>query len=503
MSDSQIVGSTFDDGLRAPHYLDRRLLSAGDLKADQQTMLARLALLGQAVGAGVVAGLAVEPIGSDTIRVQPGLGFNSRGNPVRLPRLTTLSLRPQPASSAPLNDAGRFHECTASVGSGPGGVPVQGAYLLTAAPVSRLEGSAPVKAAAGSTTTPACAAQWEVEGLQFQAIRLSGFSKETGITTTNRRNRLAHWCFGSADLPRLQRDPFSFGANFGGLAQLGSALTPCDLPLAVFFWNGSALEFVDMWAARRANGQSSALTSLGGSLSQSRETTGQARLLQFQEQLAALQAQNLPAPVSAASHFPLLPAAGFLPMRFSANTLAPWVAVLVQELVAEMAQQANLPIVGIPISAIVLQLAGPITNLTVQLTLTANQSGLFPEQFFGKIPLRYMLADHDQIDAALQRSLRRQALVVAGVPAVEIWLAEADLLRMIGPSLIQAVTQVTVASPAAPFVGQFVALTQQKLRQQSATRRDQLLDEATPTSQGLVGLFLNPEGTPTPLQGRD
>ncbi len=316
MSNSQFVSASFADGLKAPHYVNGRLLAAEDLRLEQEATLTRLGLAGKAAGHGVVEGLMVSapPGAAASVQVMPGLGLNREGQPVRLPSAITLPLAPRAEPGIARDDAGRFKNCTFETVDGGTTVP-GGAYLLTAAPASRLEGLSPLKAAAGSTAPPGCAARWEVEGLQFKAIRLTAFKHgDSGVTDANRRNLLAHWCYGSANLPALARDPFHFDPRYSGLDQIAAAdLTPCDLPLAVFHWTGSALTFVDSWPARRRLVRPDALEHWQGLLSDKRPAESQARFLQFQEQIDIL-ARGVTGGVSVASHFPFLPPVGFLPI---------------------------------------------------------------------------------------------------------------------------------------------------------------------------------------------
>jgi hypothetical protein len=348
----------------------------------------------------------VSKVDNTSLQIQAGLGVNHQGQVIHLPSDTTLQLVIQPTNNTPVDDAGRFKDCDFSSTGGGTGVITDGAYLLTAIPASRLDGLVPLKAAAGSTTPPGCAAKWEVEGLQFKAIRLSGFEAETkNITDNNRRNLLAHWCYGSQHLPDLARDPFHFNSNFGGLDKVDPAdLTPCDLSLAVFYWLNGALLFVDDWSARRRLIRPDALDetqetvvpggfgffplierfALAGTqiaiprptppigpirigsifqqktrtwkgiLSDKRVAEGQARFLQFQAQLDSLIAEGKASRVDAHGYFPLMPPAGFLPVslvsleetvrRELSLSSAPWqVAEAITERVALARSQPTSP----------------------------------------------------------------------------------------------------------------------------------------------------------------
>ena len=370
MTNSQLLTASFDEAVRAPNYFNGRLLAAEDLKADQDAVLARQGWLGKACGYGVIEGLMVSQATSTSVKVTQGIGINRQGLVMHLQSDTTLPLSMQAAVSQTTDEAGRFKNCDFTP-AGNNSSMGDGAYLLTVIPASRLEGQAPMKAAAGSASLPGCAGQWEVEGLQFKIIRLSGFESAMGnenitITNSNRQNRLANWCFGSQNLPTLATDPFHFSDNFDAFDQLDpNDFTPCDLPLAVFYWISGALTFVDTWTARRrlvrpdaldetvetigpalrflspgilrsnpvigissgpiiggirppgsgsiALGQT-AVRTWKGILSDKRVADGQARFLQFQAQANSLINTGNVGAVSATDYFPWMPPAGFLPI---------------------------------------------------------------------------------------------------------------------------------------------------------------------------------------------
>ena len=71
------LGESFLAGLRAPFYANGRLLTAEDLRADQEATHGRLGLLGQAVGAGVARGLEVTQV-ANNLRETPGRGVHRR-----------------------------------------------------------------------------------------------------------------------------------------------------------------------------------------------------------------------------------------------------------------------------------------------------------------------------------------------------------------------------------------------------------------------------------------
>jgi hypothetical protein len=185
-------------------------------------------------------------------------------------------------------------------------------------PACQLTGQAPLASPPDTTAPAGCTAQWQAQGTQFKAIVLPLGDTVLGITVNdaNRRNLLAHWCFGSPQLADLGANLLGFAPRYGGFDQLDPTdLTVADLPLAVFYWDGKAVGFVDNWSARRRiTAPDPVSSSWSGVISDRRTADGQARLLQFQEQASELVDSGAANTVVAATTFPLLPPVGFLPI---------------------------------------------------------------------------------------------------------------------------------------------------------------------------------------------
>jgi hypothetical protein len=301
------VGGAGASGIKWPNYVNGRLLTAEDLRVEQLATLDRDRWLGLAVGNGVVCGLEVSGSPrSSVLQVSPGTGVSPGGTAVHLDSPATIDLSVV-SSSAPV-DGALFAECrppsTQTV------APTAGAYLLTVAPASSYAGKVPVAGSPNASLPTPCTSRWQVGNVVFAAIHLVGFDAKT--TPANRRNLLAHFCFGSSNLDALAMSGFTEPdpwRGFDGLAEL----TPCDLPLSVFDWDGSALTFVDMWSARRRTSRSPATVALAAVVTDQRAADGEARFLQFQDQLDGLQSTPAGRSVRALDVFPLLPPAGLVP----------------------------------------------------------------------------------------------------------------------------------------------------------------------------------------------
>ena len=312
---SQLVGSDFTGAAQLPNYVNGRLLTAEDLATSQATLQASDNLIGQAAGHGAVTGLWVTATAT-TLTVAPGLGVAPSGAAIRLGASVTLPLT-FAAPTGGATSSGSFSCCTPTPAGGSSAVGV-GCYLLTALPAAQLTGQAPLASPPDSTMPSGCTAQWQVQGAQFKAITLQLPDSVLGVPVTddNRRNLLAHWCYGSQQLAALGTDPLSFPVGYGGFDTLApSDLTASDVPLAVFYWDGQTVGFVDNWSARRRITAPDPVTaSWSAVLSDRRAADGQARFLQFQDQAAELIASGAAATVAAADAFPLLPPVGFLPI---------------------------------------------------------------------------------------------------------------------------------------------------------------------------------------------
>lgn len=318
MANFRQLGTDFTNGLRAPHYTNGRLLTAEDLQQDQQAALTRLALTGRGAGVGIIDGFNVTSAANrSSLQVTQGVGINAQGDVVQLLAATViLPMQPIATDEPDLRRSSRFAACAGDE-ENPATPLAKGAYLLTAAPLARLEGSTPRQSCDG-TATASCANQWAVEGIEFKIIQLTNYQPPTGSRAQRNQNLLAHWFYGSAKLGDLMRDPFQFEAAYTGYAEISAAdFTTCDLPLAVFYWQNQQIEFVDEWVVRRRLVHPYPATNWAANLSDQRKAEGEARFLQFQDQLDAIR-RRFGANTSrqrAVTHFGYLPPVAFLPIN--------------------------------------------------------------------------------------------------------------------------------------------------------------------------------------------
>lgn len=412
MANFRQIGTDFTNGVRAPHYTNGRLLTAEDLQRDQRAALERIALTGRGAGAGIIDGFNVSAVANrSSLQVTAGLGINANGDMLQLlAESVLLPIQPIAADEPAIRRSGRFGECDGT--ENPAATLDSGAYLLTVAPLSRLEGSVPRQSCAG-TETSTCANQWEVEGIEFKIIRLAKYTAPTGSRAQRNQNLLAHWFYGSDKLCNLMRDPFQFDSNYTGYAQISAEdFTKCDLPLAIFNWNNQQIDFVDEWAVRRRLIHAYPTTTWYANLSDQRKAEGEARFLQFQTHLDEIR-NKFGANASrqkAVTHFGYLPPVAFLPINpFELIYTDIFVETLTKdrELSAEI-QRRELSIIEL------------FTRVRTIVLGTFENNNLFQlENFFDDLlPDEYQIVHEDLIHDRLHQSWVQPPIVLPPPPVV-------------------------------------------------------------------------------------
>lgn len=307
---SYFLDENFTDALQTTNYVNGRLLTAEDLRADQTAMLERITQVARAGGHGVVTGLTVKKTADDVLEVTQGLGINKKGVILHLKaEIVAFSVRIDPENTRMSGHADKFQDCNTDVAD----TSLQsGAYVLAVRRSVQETGSAPVKSLNNRSDASSCASRWIQDGLEFRAIHLPDYQPQTAMS---QRNRLAHACYGSSTLNNFHLRPFEYDGDYGLLYQAG--ITECDLPLAVFYYQNKRIEFVDMWAVRRRIVQPYTPNKWHIVSSDRRKAEGEARFYQFQEQIAQIQSDSNidTSTVVARERVPYLPPFGYLPIQ--------------------------------------------------------------------------------------------------------------------------------------------------------------------------------------------
>jgi hypothetical protein len=319
------VQTPITNGVRTVNFFNGRLLTAADLRREQDANAVLRDRLGLAAGDGIVSGLRVgmppahpapDPA-HPVVRVTAGVAVNRAGHALRLPYDIDVSLE-RPAGTgltATLATPGSFAACSGL----PDGAPLatSGVYLLTVAPCRQAQGRAPV-GGLGNEIAP-CGTDADAEGVQFRIVLVN---LPTAVLADARiRNRLAHLMFGTEDdaAHRLELDPFGGPAQpYGLMDQLrATALVNEEVPLACLLWvPGQGILFVDEWCVRRPVAVRGEESDWPEVTSPRRRIEGQAAFQQFQAELAGLAAAAAPAPttIRAQDQFRRLPPAGLVPL---------------------------------------------------------------------------------------------------------------------------------------------------------------------------------------------
>src|SRR5215212_7081410 len=300
--------------LRAVHFFNGRLVSGEDMTDEQNAHRVVHHLLGHAIGDGIVEGLEVRSDVGGTaaapiVHVRAGLAVNREGEVLLLPRDTDVRLvrPPSETPSVAANDV--FHTCTPPQDNSP--LVDAAVYLLTICSSRRGEGSTPFSGMDGVRTR--CGMRWIVDSVEFRLINLN-VSADLQSAPDRLRNQVAYACFGTGVRGELGTNPFGEPRTPATLldALRGTALTDCDVPLAVLQWKTTGVVYVDMWSVRR---RCRSGTARPGEIAFSDRAAalGEAVYFQFAQQLAELGRSPNADAIVGRQYFRYLPAAGFLP----------------------------------------------------------------------------------------------------------------------------------------------------------------------------------------------
>lgn len=331
----QLVELILDDqGIKNTNFFNGRILTADDLKTEQNANRGQHEQLGQALGSGIVNGLEVSLAadGADgappVVAITAGLALNRNGQAVALTSAVQVALA-RTIEPLPV-EAGVFKDCAPPK---TGTVPRdKGVYILVATPASGFRELAPVRGFSDGKVV-SCASRYEVEGISFRVEELK-IPDLTAVSPATRdaiielmtqsdpaslsklRNRLAHLCFGTEELAGFLQDPYaritgkSAYPNYGAVDALhaNGQLTDCDVPLALLYWTPTGVKFLDKWSVRRRLTQSVAIDRRLG------ET--EAMIAQFQDQLEQLRGDSKinPGTLEATDRFTYLPPVGVIPV---------------------------------------------------------------------------------------------------------------------------------------------------------------------------------------------
>lgn len=332
MSEIHLHEPFADPAARRPHYFNGRLLTAEDLRSEQQAYGRRDALLGRALGWGVVSGFEISVDDASRISISAGVAITPAGQPFHLSQDVTLRVSETEGEREPRPlQHGDFDDCR--LGDLILDTTGTGYYVLTVAPTRTLHGMAPMIAEASPGAASGCGSRDELDAVCFRLLPFdpstwsglteetvdelhNGASADTVAKQAHLRNVLVHACLGTEAktiLPPALVDPFLSGNPVGaldsyqGFSAYGqiTQLQDDEIPVCAMLWVPGGLALVDQWAVRR-----SAVPARSRS-----EADGEVAYRHFQQRLhALLESDELSGGArSAAEYFRFLPAAGIVP----------------------------------------------------------------------------------------------------------------------------------------------------------------------------------------------
>ncbi len=354
MSVKSLLEPITDSGIKNTNYFEGRLLSARDLREQEQANQRHRRNLGMLAGSGIHSGLTVtvEDAGdvsnSPVVRVAGGKAVNLEGDVLELPA-DYVNLQLSRILQPPDVDATGFRDCSVEMSEtlAPSGA---GLYVLLMSPSSKYEGYALKSGLQNRGIAHNCARAYVVEGVQFRLVQFDPLAMpdvSEGTKTlledvyldasdpvaptdyqklSKLQNIIAHICYGTEASKLSQTSVFKTVANpvvgFDALLGNNLGLEKCDIPLAMIYWTFDGIGFVDNWAVKRKPHPYHNL-SVNFSFSENRSgAVFEAMLFQFQDQVDNLLLANLTLTellnLSAFDYFQFLPPVGVLPRQSGA-----------------------------------------------------------------------------------------------------------------------------------------------------------------------------------------
>lgn len=342
MSKVELLEPILEDGIRNTNFFNGRLLTAEDLRAEQDANREQHWQLGRAVGEGVAYGLEVSrtttgsPPSAPSVTIKAGLSINRKGQALLLAEDTEVVLVHEKQSST--DGAGLFSQCGGSQTTAT--LAGAGLYVLVITPASGFSGRAQASGLGQtSLANGSCGSRYAVAGVMFRMVALNlsnlpGVSQSlrdqispllTATDATSRaklRNLLAYICFGIDEMKQFYAEPFRLENNETPYAEYGAidalrrtgSLTDCDVPLALVHLTGAGIQLIDRWSARRRIVRCITDERLPMISSDRRAGEAEAMRAHFQDEIAAIKTEVAGvANFEADDGFIYLPAGGYLP----------------------------------------------------------------------------------------------------------------------------------------------------------------------------------------------
>jgi hypothetical protein len=303
-----------EGGVHRTNWFNGRVLTAEDLRADQEANRLQRMLLGRTVGEGVLYGLEVTRSASTRVQITPGAAISRAGQVLTMPGTDPVLLEIVPDTTAAARQPGNFYDCAQQVVSSMN--TGYGLYLLTALPSGGYEGSAPSTGVTGSGVITGCGKKYAVDGIQF---RLAAYRTDSSLPEYQPlRNLVAYDFFGVRDLAYSDLSELLTGRTAYGeydAIYADGKIAAEEVPLALLYWDGAGIDWVDMWAVRRQVAPVLSGSPWDVMFGPRRQAETEAMFMQFRADLADYrQESNNPTPLLR-QRFRYLPPVGALPVN--------------------------------------------------------------------------------------------------------------------------------------------------------------------------------------------
>ena len=307
MSVHDLLDPILDQGIRHTNFFEGRLLTARDLRDQQEANRERDRRLGRAIGEGIVEGLEVvlENDGADgavpVVTVRKGLAVTGDGEIIGLPEHDVQVALSRSIEAVPTTEAD-FYACAGPPTTRhlPNGV---GVYLLVMAPAAGYRDRAPKSGLGDEGIVKGCGSRYVQEGVRFRLVDATPgvlAESDAGLRALLEDDLLsATDPAGQGETARLSllRNVLAYQRFRGDTERLGplaltlpkpaiaatpdeSAIEACELPVALIYWTLDGIAFIDLWSVRRMLAPATP-----GSETRRRETRGRERVRQFTEQM--------------------------------------------------------------------------------------------------------------------------------------------------------------------------------------------------------------------------
>lgn len=330
-------------GIKNINYFEGRLLTARDLREQEQANRALRWDLGRAIGSGIINGLRVVESGDSTgtavpvVEVSVGTAINAKG---QILEIAGDSIKVALSKSDPKVESvdSIFTACAGPPDSKqiPNGT---GIYLLTISPTSMYQEFAPKSGLLSEGNNPDCGRRYVAEGIQFRLVEIGSVlfenvsadikplinslllssnpaSEAEPLRLSKLQNIFAHLCYDSdyyrgGGIDVIDNEGGNiWDFNQGILSELlatQNGLTDCDVPLSALYWTDDGIAFLDNWSVRRLLPDLNMPRRLFRSLVA-------VSMQQFQEQLAAFKGLET---IKLADNFQYIPPLGHIPLSNS------------------------------------------------------------------------------------------------------------------------------------------------------------------------------------------